>query len=92
MKQAIIVTPEELEQVKNEIRVSVIEEVKQILCQKENKSEKKEYLTTNEVVSMYSLSRPTLWRWERNGILKPHRIGAKKVLFKAEDIEAIISK
>lgn len=36
------------------------------------------YLTTNQVAAHLQVSRTTLWRWEKNGTLKPVVVGGVK--------------
>ena len=58
---------------------------------KEAHQEKKEetFLTPNEVASMVSVSKNTLWRWERDGYLKPIKVGRKN-RYKLSDVKALM--
>lgn len=48
-------------------------------------------LRTNEVADRVGVSRTTLWRWERKGLLPPKRqVGPNVVGWLEEDIEAFI--
>ena len=46
-------------------------------------------LTTAEVIKLLHICRTTLWNWERNKILRPHRAGRRN-LYKLEDIMKLI--
>ena len=48
------------------------------------------YLTTNQVCELLSISRITLWSWDKKGITRPHRIGNLK-RYKLSDIEALLT-
>lgn len=41
--------------------------------------------TPIEAAEILHVTKPTLWRWERSGILKPERIGGR-VLYRYSDI------
>ena len=51
---------------------------------------KEKYLTTSEVCELLSISRITLWSWDKKGITRPHRIGNLK-RYKLSDIEALLT-
>ena len=40
--------------------------------------EPEEYLTTTQVCERLQISRPTLWAWERKGLVNFHRVGNLK--------------
>ena len=46
------------------------------------------YLTTEQVCKMLSVSRPTLWTWDKKEILNPVRIGNAK-RYQLSDIESL---
>jgi len=46
------------------------------------------YLTTDQVCEMLSVSRPTLWAWDKKEILNPVRIGNAK-RYRLSDIESL---
>ncbi len=48
------------------------------------------YLTTDQVCELLSVSRVTLWSWDRKGILESCRIGNQK-RYKLSDIEKIMN-
>ena len=50
-----------------------------------------EYLTIEEVCELLKLSRTTLWRYRKEGIIKIRTIGNKK-LFSRADINNIMSE
>jgi len=47
------------------------------------------YLTIDQVAELLSVTRVTLWQWERKGILKPGRFGNLK-RYKVSDIERLM--
>lgn len=49
-----------------------------------------EKLTPREVAARYHVSLPTLWRWARQGYLKPLKLG-KRSFYKVSEIEKIIN-
>ena len=46
-------------------------------------------LTVAEVTEMLGVTKPTLHRWEKDGYLKPVRIGGGLVRYKAKDVQQI---
>lgn len=56
-------------------------------------SEKPRYIRFNELVSITGVSRTTIWRWEREGILpKHHKIGPNSVAWLSTDIDNWMEK
>ncbi len=49
------------------------------------------YPSANKVAEMLSVSKPTLWRWEKCGYLKPFRIGGK-VRYKMSDVKKLLEE
>lgn len=49
------------------------------------------YLTIDQVADLLSVSRVTLWSWNKKGILESHRIGNLR-RYKTSDIEAIMAE
>lgn len=54
-------------------------------------SQPKEFLTTDEAAKLLQVTRPTLWAWDRKGILRKHNIG-NVCRYKRSDIDKILSK
>lgn len=50
----------------------------------EKKNEMDERLTPNEVVERYKVSKPTLWRWGKAGLLSQTKLGGKRFYLKSE--------
>lgn len=46
--------------------------------------EEDERLTINQVVKQYHISKPTLWRWTKVGILHQIRFGGKRLYLRSE--------
>lgn len=45
-------------------------------------------LTPDEVASKYRISKVTLWRWVKDGLLKPVKMG-RKTFYRQSDIERV---
>jgi len=64
----------------------VAEQMVAMMPQVSNKcSGSTEYLSPGEVCTLLGVSKPTLWRWEREGKLMPVRIG-KVVRYRKTDL------
>lgn len=49
------------------------------------------YPSVDKVAEMLSVSKPTLWRWEKIGYLKPVRIGGK-VRYKMSEVKKLLEE
>ena len=65
----------------------VFKEMTSEMCQKP-KEKGNELMTVDEVTQMLHINRVTVWRWERDGYLKPKKIGRKKY-YRQSDIERL---
>lgn len=54
---------------------------------KRNK-EQQTLMTPDEVASKYRVSKVTLWRWDKEGLLKPIKMG-RKSFYRQSDIERV---
>ena len=52
------------------------------------KKETETLLTPDEVASKYRISKVTLWRWAKDGLLKPVKMGRKSI-YRQSDIERV---
>ena len=52
------------------------------------KKETETLLTPDEVASKYLISKVTLWRWAKDGLLKPVKMG-RKSFYRQSDIERV---
>ena len=52
------------------------------------KKETETLLTADEVASKYRISKVTLWRWAKDGLLKPVKMG-RKSFYRQSDIERV---
>ena len=59
-------------------------EESELKCKKETES----LLTPDEVASKYRISKVTLWRWAKDGLLKPVKMG-RKSFYRQSDIERV---
>ena len=71
-------------------RLQNIEQAIKQLAQYKPEPEKptERYLTTDEVAELLSVSRVTLWQWDKKGIIKACRIGNLK-RYKLSEIEQL---
>ncbi|HUX96316.1 MAG TPA: helix-turn-helix domain-containing protein [Bacteroidales bacterium] len=51
----------------------------------------KEFLSIDEVAKLLNVTRPTLWDWDRKGILKKRHIG-NVVRYRKSDIDKILNR
>lgn len=73
-----------------EFAQSLIEQAKCAFNEQAEQAAMKNLLTPDDVVEMYHISKPTLWRWAKAGYLVPIPIGGKRRYRKA-DVDNIIS-
>ena len=56
------------------------------------KNENEKILSRKDVSQLLGISQATLWRWSKNGILKPYYLGGR-VYYKYDEIkESLIAK
>lgn len=77
-KVMLLVSAEDLRKVLSEMVSSLKEQ------RIEEKREMDERLTPNEAVERYKLSKPTLWRWGKAGLLSSVKLGGKRFYLKSE--------
>jgi predicted DNA-binding transcriptional regulator AlpA len=82
-----IVTDEQIK----DFAQSLIEKAKCAFRDEAEQAAMNNLLTPDDVVEMYHISKPTLWRWAKAGYLVPIPIGGKRRYRKA-DVDNIISK
>ncbi|CAM3566865.1 helix-turn-helix domain-containing protein [Elizabethkingia occulta] len=58
---------------------------------KVNTQEEKEYYTREETSKLLNVSYPTLFQWNRDGILKARKIG-KRVYYSKEDVKEALNR
>lgn len=69
--------------ISNAITLGLQEHQKSIMLNDDTESDK--LLTREDVSNLLKVSYPTLWAWNKNGILTAKKIG-KKVFYKKEDV------
>lgn len=79
---SIPVTPKDL----HEFATSV---AKSVLANYQPKEKEEELLTVDEAMAMLKVSRTSCWRWERQGILRPVKIG-RFVRYRKSDVTNLI--
>ena len=70
---------------------NVISYLSEPLEQKLTDAAAETYPSADKVAEMLSVSKPTLWRWEKSGYLIPVRIGGK-VRYKMSDVKRILGE
>lgn len=55
----------------------------------ELKKKEESFLSTEQVCNKYKISKTTLWRWDKLGILKARRLGSKVFYSEASIINAM---
>lgn len=85
----IQVTPEQLSLT---VKEAIREELQTLQASLEKKKTKRtEYITRKEVAKMLGISKPTLWRWEKNRTLKNYKVQGR-VFYKLHEVQELISK
>lgn len=64
---------------------------KMVVTVKREADEEIDYLKVEEVCQKLSVSRTTLWKWEKLGYLKPKRVG-RRVLYSQKELLECISR
>lgn len=54
-------------------------------------SEEEKYLSADEVAKELQVTKPTLWRWNKNCYLQPVKIG-RKLLYRKSDVDALLER
>lgn len=87
--QLIIIKPDDLEDVKSELReiktyLQDLFSTKPILC-------KDEYISNQEVSKMLNVTTRTISDWTKKGVLKCHKVG-RKLRFKRSEVIDLIER
>ena len=87
--QLIIIKPDDLEDVKSELReiktyLQDLFSTNPILC-------KDEYISCQEVLKMLNVTTRTISDWTKKGVLKCHKVG-RKLRFKRSDVIDLIER
>lgn len=87
--QLIIIKPDDLEEVKSELReiktyLQDLFSTNPILC-------KDEYISCQEVSKMLNVTTRTISDWTKKGVLKCHKVG-RKLRFKRSDVIDLIER
>ena len=75
-----------------DVKVAIREEIENVLkplLTNQNQGKDEELLTVSEVCKMLSVTRSTLWRWQRDEYLVPVKCG-KRSFYKKSEIQKII--
>ena len=82
MERFVILTENQIEKIVNDAVERCFDRLSENLIKKEEDN----CISINEVSKKYSLSRTTLWRWEKLGYLRPKRLG-RKIFYSEEEIQ-----
>ena len=84
MPQAIyMITADQLKEYANEVAQTILNGM--------NNGNSNNLLTVDEVSKKFNVNRVTVWRWERDGLLRGKKMGRRKY-YAASDIEKIINE
>lgn len=71
----------------DDLRKIVREEVRTAI---ENHDAGKSLISSQEIMSLFHISRSTLWRWTKNGVVTPVKSEGNKNLYRRSEIEKLI--
>lgn len=74
-----------------EVVAGMVREERMRIDQALERKNEKATMGKQEAAAALGVQRSTLWRWEKQGLLVPVRIGAK-VLYRASDIQDLLTK
>ena len=81
-----------LEQLQTFIKEAVNEAIGNLETPQPTEQPQDDFITINEACGRLSVSRATLWRYEKQGKVKVYGIGGRRLLKKSELLDAITSK
>lgn len=67
----------------------IMREERERIREEETLNKERATLSVDETITMLGVSKSTLWKWEKAGMLIPLRLG-KKVLYKQSDIDEML--
>ena len=81
------VTPADL----REFAIAIVQEIRDSTPAVKEKPHQEAYLSNDEVAAKFGVCKNTLWRWNRDGYLKPFKVG-KKLYYRSSDVEALLQQ
>lgn len=81
------VTPADL----REFALAIAKEIMDNAPTVKEEPQQEAYLSNDEVAAKLGVSKNTLWRWNRDGYLKPFKVG-KKLFYKSSDVESLMQQ
>lgn len=81
------VTPADL----REFALAIAQEIRDNTPVVKEEPQQEAYLSNDEVAAKLGVSLNTLWRWGRDGYLKPFKVG-KRVFYRSSDVEALLQQ
>ena len=81
------VTPADL----REFALAIAKEISDNAPTVKEEPQQEAYLSNDEVAAKFGVCKNTLWRWNRDGYLKPFKVG-KKLYYRSSDVEALLQQ
>lgn len=81
------VTPADL----REFFLAIAQEIRDNAPTVKEEPQQEAYLSNDEVAAKFGVCKNTLWRWNRDGYLKPFKVG-KKLYYRSSDVEALLQQ
>lgn len=81
------VTPADL----REFALAIAKEIMDNAPTVKEEPQQEAYLSNDEVAAKFGVCKNTLWRWNRDGYLKPFKAG-KKLYYRSSDVEALLQQ
>ena len=81
------VTPADL----REFALAIVQEIMDSTPAVKEEPQQEAYLSNDEVAAKFGVCKNTLWRWNRDGYLKPFKVG-KKLYYRSSDVEALLQQ
>ena len=77
MFDKVLLSPIPLEELKNEISLSIKTEIERLLLQRQPANPLTDYLTRKQAGKILGVSLPTIDHWTKTGMIKGYRVGSR---------------
>ena len=74
-----------------EFALAIAQEIRDNAPTVKEEPQQEAYLSNDEVAAKFGVCKNTLWRWNRDGYLKPFKVG-KKLYYRSSDVEALLQQ
>lgn len=85
------ITQKILQMSADDLKQSIQEIVEESIERYFSKPKEEKLLTINQVAERLGVTKPTLWRWNKEGALKRTKVG-NKVLYKESDVNKVLEE